>query len=111
MNSKGRIQGRVHPYTDTIPYLHRPTESNLNKPQTYEEKIYCHFFWIEAILNPALTRKVLDELEYLPEFNAHWGKHSKEARKSKDRTFELAKRDPKENKMIPLERAKRKKRS
>ena len=97
--------GKGSPYVDDIPELTRPTEESLNKPITYDDKLYCWFFWMEAILNPALTRKVLDEVEYLPEFNAQWGTHSKIARKSKDRTFKLGSKDPMEHKIIPIERA------
>ena len=64
---------KASPYVSKIPELHRPTEGSLNRPETYEEKRYCWFYWIEAILNPALTRKVLDEVDYLPEFSAPWG--------------------------------------
>jgi len=54
------------------PRLKRPKD-NLSKPKSDEEKIFCWYYWIEAILNPAMTRKVLDQVDRIPEFEASWG--------------------------------------
>jgi len=87
--------GSDSPYCLVIPPLKRPREGSLNRPQNRSERLYCWFFWIEAILNPDLTRAVLDEIDVLPEFNADWGPDFYEGKRMKDRTEELTINPPK----------------
>jgi hypothetical protein len=87
--------GGLSPYCTVIPPLKRPTEGSLNRPKNKEERLYCWFFWIEAILNPELTRAVLDELHLLPEFIVEWGPDFYEGKRLKDRTEELTINPPK----------------
>ena len=68
------------PYCEHIPPLRRPTSASMTKPKTYEDKMYCWFFWLEAIQDPELTGQILDDLERLPTFTADWGKHHKYGR-------------------------------
>lgn len=77
-----------HPYyVEVIPVLRRPTSGSLTRPSTKEEKLYCWFFWLEAIQDPARTGEILEQLEYIPEFNVPWGKHFKYSTKLAEKRY------------------------
>ena len=57
---------------EEIPKVVRPKD-DLSRPETIEEQAYCWFYWLDQIANPKTTRFVLDNLDFLPMFQAPWG--------------------------------------
>ena len=62
------------PYCINAPLIPRP-RVDLSRPATKLERMYCWRYWINRILDPYHTRDVLDNVEYIPEFNAEWGEN------------------------------------
>ena len=83
-----KLKREFEPYGDTIPFVKRPKD-DLSCPSSDEEKLYCWFYWLSLISNPATTRFALDSMEKAPEFSAEWGSSwSKgEEIRSKSETF------------------------
>lgn len=79
-------EGRISPYQLHIPVIARPKGEGYHKPETYEDKLYCWFYWIDAILNPETTRWALENFEYAPEMKVSWSKGRKSFRKSYQKT-------------------------
>lgn len=68
------------------PKLVRP-RINLSRPESHEERIYCWHYWINVLLDPRTTGTVLQNLDYIPEFNGWGGGSSKpKFRKPDERT-------------------------
>ena len=75
---------RASPYVQDIPELRRPFSGSMTRHKTYDEKLYCWFFWLEAIQDPSLTGQILEDLENIPTFNSEWGKHFRYGKKISD---------------------------